>query len=131
LADQSQVAAVAAGAVAAGSFDWTGQNESRAAACEGDAGGPVFRTRGDQPELVGLHVAGGQGGCLAVPTTRYGGTAVRLDDLRTWITQNTPDLTDVFTTYHRSSSGIRCQPERAGKVSARSTSQICGVRQAG
>jgi hypothetical protein len=105
LPERPQAAPAVTGAVTADSFAWTGQNGSGVAACEGDAGGPVFRG-GAQPELLGLHVASGRGGCLAESSTRYGGTAARVDDLRTWITQNTPDPTAAFGTFHTSANGI-------------------------
>jgi hypothetical protein len=101
--DQPHAAVVSVGVVAADSFSWTGQDAS---ACQGDAGGPVFRTGGAQPELIGIDVASGQGGCLDEPSTRRGATAVRVDDLKSAITAGTPDLSTTFRNYHHSATGI-------------------------
>ena len=89
--------------VVAESFTWTGQDAS---ACQGDLGGPVFRTGGAQPELIGLTVAAEQGGCLDGPATGHGATSVRVDGLQSWITANTPDLRTTFRAYDLSATGI-------------------------
>lgn len=86
--DRHTAAAVTIGSVVEGSFGWSGQEVS---ACQGDTGGPVFRA-GAQPEIVGVTVASGQAGCLGSASTRYGATAERVDDLKTWITNVTQDL---------------------------------------
>lgn len=101
--DRPYAAPVTVGAVAADSFGWTGQEAS---ACQGDAGGPVYRTGGARPDLLGLHTASGQGGCLDASTTGNGATAVRVDDLASWITGVASDISTAFRTYHSSSTGI-------------------------
>jgi Trypsin len=101
--DQPHAAPAAVGAVAAESFTWTGQDAS---ACQGDAGGPVFRTGGSQPDLVGIDIASGRGGCLDASDAGNGATAVRVDDLRSWITGVTADPLTIFRPYSNSSSGI-------------------------
>ena len=53
--------------------------------CQGDAGGPAFRVRDGVPELVGLHVAGWQQGCLGSADYRSGAEEVRVHDLASWI----------------------------------------------
>ena len=92
-------------AVTAGSFTWTGADQG-ATACKGDAGGPVFRMTGGQPQLVGLDIASWQGRCLAESDTRAGATAVRLDDVRSWIAQHTPGLKPDFSPYYQSSNDV-------------------------
>jgi len=101
--DQLTAAAVAVGPVSADSFGWTGQQVS---ACQGDTGGPVLRTGGTQPELLGLTVASGQGGCLDASGSRYGATAVRVDDVAEWITNTTQDIRTTFQSYDSSSEGL-------------------------
>lgn len=101
--DRPYAAPATVEAVAADSFTWTGQDAS---ACQGDLGGPVFRTGGAQPELVGLTLAAGQGGCLDEPDTGHEARSVRVDDLKGWITANTTDLRTTFRAYNNSSSGI-------------------------
>jgi hypothetical protein len=104
--DHLQAAPAAVGTVTADAFTWTGQGGSQATACKGDAGGPVFRNTGGQPELVGLDIASWQGGCLTEPDTRFGATAQRVDDLKIWIAQHTPGLTATFVPYFSNSTGI-------------------------
>ncbi|MEJ3749505.1 trypsin-like serine protease [Actinomycetes bacterium KLBMP 9797] len=104
--DRLQATPAVVGAVAAGSFGWTGPAGSAAGACLGDAGGPVFRTGGSQPQLVGVTIAAGQGGCLAKPDGARGATAVRVDDLASWVTQNALEPTTSFRNYHHSATGI-------------------------
>ncbi|WP_189082452.1 S1 family peptidase [Mangrovihabitans endophyticus] len=101
--DQPQAAAVTVDAVSAESFGWTGPEAS---ACQGDAGGPVFRTGGARPELVGIDIASRQGGCLDQNGSQQGATAARVDDLRNWISGATTDLSASFRSYHTSSTGL-------------------------
>jgi hypothetical protein len=101
--DRPYAAPAAVGSVTADSLTWTAQNAS---ACQGDAGGPVLRTAGARPELVGLDIASGQGGCLDGPDTGPGATAVRVDDLASWITGTTTDLLTTFRAYNNSATGI-------------------------
>ncbi|MGV9383641.1 S1 family peptidase [Nonomuraea sp. NPDC003707] len=100
-------APVTAGAVAAGSFGWTGASGGEASACQGDAGAPVFRTGGSRPELVGLSIGAGQGGCLgAAGDGPRGADAVRVDDLASWISLVAAEPTATFRTYGPSSTGL-------------------------
>jgi hypothetical protein len=101
--DRPHAAAVSVDAVTTGSFTWTGQDAS---ACQGDAGGPVFRTGGAQPDLVGVDVASGQGGCLDHANGSRGATATRVDTVKSWITGVTTDLPTSFRNYHVSQTGI-------------------------
>ncbi|MGR6918731.1 S1 family peptidase [[Actinomadura] parvosata] len=102
-----RTAPVVAGAVAARSFGWTGANGGDVSACQGDAGAPVFRTGGSGPELVGLSIGAGQGGCLgAAGDGPRGADAVRVDDLASWIGQVAAEPTASFQAYWSSSTGI-------------------------
>jgi Trypsin/FG-GAP-like repeat len=61
--------------------------------CKGDAGGPAVRTVGGGVELVGLHRASGQAGCLdAGDATGAGTVETRVDGLATWIATNTKSV---------------------------------------
>ncbi|RZU52094.1 VCBS repeat protein [Krasilnikovia cinnamomea] len=68
-------------------------NRPGATVCKGDAGAPVLRGAAGAPSLVAVATGSGQRGCLAVaddaPT---GATSARVDDLRSWIWQNTAQL---------------------------------------
>jgi hypothetical protein len=101
--DRPYAASATVGSVTADSLMWTAQDAS---ACQGDAGGPVLRTGGAQPELVGLDIASGQGGCLDGPDTGSGATAVRVDGLASWVTGITTDLLTTFRAYNNSATGI-------------------------
>ncbi|MEU1677528.1 trypsin-like serine protease [Micromonospora zamorensis] len=57
--------------------------------CKGDAGGPLVRVSSGAPQLVALHDRSWQGGCLSETETRRTATEVRVDDLGSWISQNT------------------------------------------
>ncbi|MEV6964221.1 S1 family peptidase [Hamadaea sp. NPDC051192] len=101
--DKAYVADGTVDAVTADSFTWA---TSTAAACQGDAGGPVLRT-GGQPELAGLLLDSGQDGCLSATTTGHGATAVRLDDVAPWVATTTRvDPAAGFTAPYHSSAGI-------------------------
>jgi hypothetical protein len=58
--------------------------------CQGDAGGPALRVTASGPELVAVHSAGYQKGCLEAPAseTRTQTTEVRVDSNLTWVRQN-------------------------------------------
>ncbi|GAA3572824.1 hypothetical protein GCM10022419_062190 [Nonomuraea rosea] len=100
-------APVVAGTVAADSFGWTGANAGDVSACQGDAGAPVFRTDGSRPELVGLSIGAGQGGCLgAAADGPRGANAVRVDDLASWFRTVAIEPTTSFTQYGSSLTGI-------------------------
>ncbi|MEV6398097.1 trypsin-like serine protease [Streptomyces sp. NPDC051907] len=57
--------------------------------CKGDAGSPVFRETGGRLELAAVVSKSTHGGCLGSEETRTGASAVRVDDLGTWIRQTT------------------------------------------
>ncbi|WP_377273337.1 FG-GAP-like repeat-containing protein [Peterkaempfera sp. SMS 1(5)a] len=68
----------------------TGQDN--ASVCSGDAGGPVLRTTGGKPELVGLNSRSYQVGCYGVDTaegTPNSAVDTRVDDLASWIADKT------------------------------------------
>lgn len=56
--------------------------------CLGDAGGPALRIAGQKAEVVALHSASWQHGCLNVTETRQGSYETRVDDLGDWIRQH-------------------------------------------
>ncbi|MEV7024679.1 FG-GAP-like repeat-containing protein, partial [Kitasatospora sp. NPDC093558] len=58
--------------------------------CRGDAGGPTFNATGAGVVVSSLHSLSGQAGCLAESSTTSQVTDVRVDDLASWITANTP-----------------------------------------
>ncbi|MDQ0909716.1 hypothetical protein QFZ22_005701 [Streptomyces canus] len=62
-----------------------------AAACAGDAGGPVVRVVGGTHQLAALSSRSYQGGCFGIDTaeTRTGGITARVDDLGSWVTAKT------------------------------------------
>ncbi|GAA2208949.1 hypothetical protein GCM10009850_044070 [Nonomuraea monospora] len=98
---------VVAGAVTAASFGWTGADGGDVSACQGDTGAPVFRTGGSAPQLVGLSIGAGQGGCLgAAADGPRGADAVRVDDLASWIRTVAIEPTTSFTRYEGSLTGI-------------------------
>ncbi|MEW9553640.1 trypsin-like serine protease [Nonomuraea sp. NPDC050783] len=100
-------APVVTGSVAAGSFGWTGADGGEVSACQGDAGAPVVRTGGSGPELVGLSIDAGQGGCLgAAGDGPRGAEAVRVDDLASWVRLVAAEPTTSFRAYWPSSAGI-------------------------
>ncbi|MEV4077239.1 S1 family peptidase [Nonomuraea fuscirosea] len=100
-------APVVAGTVSAGSFGWTGADAGDVSACQGDAGAPVFRTGGSGPELVGLGIGAGQGGCLgAAEDGPRGADAVRVDDLANWVRLVAGEPTADFATYAAQVEGI-------------------------
>ncbi|WP_441246916.1 S1 family peptidase [Kitasatospora sp. McL0602] len=57
------------------------------AICQGDAGGPAFRTTNGQVELAAINSRSWQGGCYASPETRTGAVESRVDDLGPWLHQ--------------------------------------------
>ncbi|SCL47624.1 Repeat domain-containing protein [Micromonospora chersina] len=86
--DQLHTGAFAVQAVAAGTFDLLGTGTG--AICRGDLGGPTVRLVAGKPQLVGLHHAAWQGGCLAETETRRSAVETRVDDLGPWLTANMP-----------------------------------------
>ncbi|MHC0433937.1 trypsin-like serine protease [Streptomyces sp. O3] len=67
----------------------TGQDG--AAACRGDAGGPVVRVNNGTATLVALNSRSFQGGCFGVDdtVTSTAGIAARVDDLASWVNAKT------------------------------------------
>ncbi|MFJ5231249.1 RICIN domain-containing protein [Kitasatospora sp. NPDC088391] len=55
--------------------------------CQGDAGGPLWRTENGKPALVGVISRSWQGGCLGAPSTetRTTAQAARTDGLASWV----------------------------------------------
>ncbi|PSK65835.1 hypothetical protein B0E53_02204 [Micromonospora sp. MH33] len=86
--DQLHTGTFAVQGVAAGTFDLLGTGAG--AICRGDLGGPTVRLVAGKPQLVGLHHAAWQGGCLAETETRRSAVETRVDDLGPWLTANMP-----------------------------------------
>ncbi|WP_158581411.1 trypsin-like serine protease [Actinomadura spongiicola] len=62
----------------------------KAAICEGDAGGPEYRVRDRQPELVAVHTSSGLLGCHGAPEGATAeATGTRVDDLAGWVESST------------------------------------------
>ena len=55
--------------------------------CKGDAGGPALRQRDGKVELVAVHSASWQAGCLGSDATQNGAVESRLDDIAPWVQQ--------------------------------------------
>ncbi|WP_329421267.1 FG-GAP-like repeat-containing protein [Streptomyces sp. NBC_01693] len=55
--------------------------------CKGDAGGPALREANGKAELVAVHSASWQAGCLGSEETRTGAVETRLDDITEWVKQ--------------------------------------------
>ncbi|MFB7917355.1 FG-GAP-like repeat-containing protein, partial [Streptomyces sp. NPDC056061] len=55
--------------------------------CKGDAGGPTLREKDGGVELVAVHSASWQAGCLGSDATRGGAVETRLDDIGEWVQQ--------------------------------------------
>ncbi|MBP2473342.1 V8-like Glu-specific endopeptidase [Crossiella equi] len=53
--------------------------------CRGDSGGPAFREVGGRAELVGVHAASWQGGCVGETQTRREVTEARVDNIGGWL----------------------------------------------
>ncbi|MCP3819229.1 FG-GAP-like repeat-containing protein [Streptomyces sp. A3M-1-3] len=53
--------------------------------CKGDAGGPALREKDGQVELVAIHSASWQAGCLGSDETRKSAVESRLDDIGQWV----------------------------------------------
>jgi hypothetical protein len=74
--------------------------------CKGDAGGPTLRQRDGKPELVAVHSASLQAGCAGTTWTGDLAAETRLDDIATWIRQQTVRYKDTFAAVHRSTTGL-------------------------
>ena len=91
--DRLRSATFSVTAVGAGRLDIE-DSAGGAGICKGDAGGPALRQGTAGLELVAVHDASWQGGCLGVTETRRGAVEVRVDDLAAWIDQNSPVPTE-------------------------------------
>ncbi|SCL60008.1 trypsin-like serine protease [Micromonospora chersina] len=78
-------------AVAADTADIVGASAG-ATICKGDAGGPALRDVAGTPQLVAISNTSWQKGCLAETETRDGATVTRVDDLGSWIREQTADV---------------------------------------
>jgi hypothetical protein len=63
--------------------------------CKGDAGGPALREVNGNATLVAINSTSWQHGCLAETESRHGASETRLDDIATWLRDNTK--TGAFT----------------------------------
>ncbi|MFD5407045.1 S1 family peptidase [Streptomyces griseorubiginosus] len=68
--------------------------------CKGDTGAPVFREKNGRPELAAIATNSWQGGCLGTDPaeTRTQAQASRVDDIRSWITENTASTLSIWNT---------------------------------
>ncbi|MFI2714521.1 ricin-type beta-trefoil lectin domain protein [Micromonospora sp. NPDC018662] len=82
--DKLHVAPFTVEAAAAATAQIVGQNPQQTSTCRGDSGGPALRQTAGGLELVGLHSASWQRGCLGSTETRQGSTETRTDDLAGW-----------------------------------------------
>ncbi|GAA2859831.1 trypsin-like serine protease [Nonomuraea rubra] len=75
--------------VSSGAIEISGDPSAPASICKGDAGGPTVRDLATGPELVALHSASYQAGCLGTDATETRDTATeaRVDNVRDWVRQ--------------------------------------------
>ncbi|MET8863543.1 S1 family peptidase [Nonomuraea sp. NPDC004580] len=105
--DRQHTAPVAVGAVGAESFGWSGANGADVSACQGDAGAPMIRTGGSGPELAGLAIGAGQGGCLgAAADGGRGGEAQRTDGLANWVRTTAREPTATMRAFEHGAEGF-------------------------
>ncbi|MCA2216013.1 trypsin-like serine protease [Jidongwangia harbinensis] len=106
------------------------------AVCKGDAGGPTWRVRADGGiDLVGVHAASNQSGCLGVPESGAPARATdtRLDTIADWIGRTVrggyfvrlPTSTAVLDT--RSGLGTKAGVRTAGSVTTFPVAGVGGV----
>jgi V8-like Glu-specific endopeptidase len=72
-------------AVTGSTLDLSGQAPADGGICKGDAGGPTLRKMDGRLELVGVHSATNEAGCLGSQGTLSHARETRLDDVRSWI----------------------------------------------
>lgn len=89
--DQLHTAAFTAGTIADATVEIDGTP-----VCKGDTGAPVFRTVNGRNELAAVTSLSWQGGCLGSDETRTGAAAIRVDDIRPWITATTTTTAGVW-----------------------------------
>jgi hypothetical protein len=88
--DRLHSAQFTVGAVNGGLVDVAGIGEDEPGVCKGDAGGPAVREANGVVELVAIHHASWQGGCLGSTETRRDATETRVDDISAWIQTYVP-----------------------------------------
>jgi hypothetical protein len=66
--------------------------------CRGDAGGPALRPVGGTYQLVAVHRASNQAGCLGEAAGSPRTSETRVDDVRTWVLRNLPGFATTFET---------------------------------
>lgn len=77
-------------AVEAATFDVVPAGSDPVGLCRGDAGGPALRRSGEQFQLVALHHASNEAGCLGEEAGAPRATETRVDDVRSWVMANLP-----------------------------------------
>jgi hypothetical protein len=70
--------------------------DSGAGVCKGDAGGPAFRERDGDVELVAVHHGSNQAGCLGEAQGAPRSAETRVDDVRAWIVGRFPGFATGF-----------------------------------
>ncbi|MEV0390674.1 trypsin-like serine protease [Nonomuraea sp. NPDC050643] len=113
----------------------TGDSSAPATICKGDAGGPALRGAAAGLELVALHTASWQAGCLDTDAseTRTAATETRLDNVRDWVRQTVrggafvrlPTSASVLDT--RSGLGTDAGPRPAGSLTPFQVTGVGGV----
>ncbi|MEA5366400.1 trypsin-like serine protease [Amycolatopsis sp., V23-08] len=83
--DAPHTATVAVRSTTATTLAIAGDPDAATTTCQGDAGGPLLREHDGTAELIGLHDASWQAGCLGSAETRQGAVETRVDDLASWI----------------------------------------------
>lgn len=86
--DQLHGGSFAVQAVGTSTLDILGSGQT--GICRGDLGGPTVRVVSGKPQLVGVHHASWQGGCLAETETRRDAVDSRVDDLASWFAATMP-----------------------------------------
>jgi hypothetical protein len=82
--------------VAGSTVDVVPAGAAKAGVCKGDAGGPAFRITGGAAELVAVHHASNQAGCLGEADGQPRATETRVDDVRSWIAGRFPGFSTGF-----------------------------------
>ncbi|WP_107093209.1 S1 family peptidase [Streptomyces sp. MMG1121] len=62
-----------------------GDNPATGSICMGDAGGPALRKNDGRLELVGVHSATNEAGCVGSDSAQSKASETRLDDVRDWV----------------------------------------------
>jgi hypothetical protein len=85
--DRLHVGSFTVSSVTTATVNITGDQETPASVCKGDAGGPVVRGSGADLELIALNSTSWQARChgTAASETRNGATETRLDNVRDWV----------------------------------------------